>query len=499
MKRVKKLKKKVTAKKIEHNLSAKRLRRHAQNKGQEKTTKHKSASYITKIRSRSAAFTDIVFDKLNPSQEKILAEVSQYLNEAEFYCVDRTMCQKQEEKIPCRLYVTQDFPRLAYMWGETLFEPEEKLPQHVTIDIPEWKERKIMVFPEIGLSLLLGTDYLGEIKKAFLRLAMYKAKKEGGLGLHAGSKVMRVYDINNQLVEKGAIFFGLSGTGKTTLTCHHHFLDGEESVSVRQDDVILLKPDGYCVGTEKNFYIKTEGLEPVSQPMLYNAAVTEQAILENITVYDDGQVDFLEYSLTTNGRCIVRRADLELADSEIDLPHLDIIVFITRREDIVPSVAKLTFEQAAAFFMLGESIETSAGDPKKAGQSKRVVGTNPFIVGLPDEEGNRFLDILRKNPQVECFLLNTGKIGGKSGEKIKVIDSVEIVKQIARGGISWQEDPDWHYQVAAKIEGIDMTRFDPFRFYTKVQYKKLTNVLKKERKDWLSQFPNLYPEITKAI
>ena len=64
------------------------------------------------------------------------------------------------------------------------------------------------------------------------------------------------------------------------------------------------------------------------------------------------------------------------------------IFFITRRETIVPPLAKLNTEQAAAFFMLGESILTSAADPTKAGQSVRSVGTNPFIVGSQGDEGS---------------------------------------------------------------------------------------------------------------
>jgi len=71
----------------------------------------------------------------------------------------------------------------------------------------------------------------------------------------------------------------------------------------------------------------------------------------------------------------------------IDLEKANKIVFITRRNDVVPVCARLTSEQAAAYFMLGESIETSAGDPTKAGQAKREVGTNPFIVGPEAEEG----------------------------------------------------------------------------------------------------------------
>ncbi|MEA3458728.1 MAG: phosphoenolpyruvate carboxykinase, partial [Candidatus Thermoplasmatota archaeon] len=361
----------------------------------------------------------------------------------------------------------------------------------------------------------LGSDYLGEVKKSFLRMAMYWVKQHGGLGLHAGSKLIRVRDVHGELVERGVIFFGLSGTGKTTLTCHHHFLKGEEGVSIRQDDVVMMQPDASCYGTEDNFFIKTEGLEPVSQPLLYKAATSPRTMLENVWVNPDGAPDFLNYTLGRNGRAIVIREEMDYTDDSIDLPRADIVVFITRREDIVPAVARLTPEQGAAFFMLGESIETAAGDPAREGQAVHSVGTNPFIVGSYDEAGNIFMQMLRQNPGVQVFLLNTGRIGGrgadhkmrlqadgaKMGAKIGVLDSTEIIKQIARGGIRWERDPDWGYEVAVAVEGVAdyATRLDPRRYYTGEEYAELTRLIKEDRVAWLAKFPELAPEIPASL
>jgi phosphoenolpyruvate carboxykinase (ATP) len=69
-------------------------------------------------------------------------------------------------------------------------------------------------------------------------------------------------------------------------------------------------------------------------------------------------------------------------------------VFFITRNPAMPPVAKLTPEEAAVAFMLGESVQTSAGDPSKAGGRIRVVGTNPFIMGSQGEEGNRFRDLI---------------------------------------------------------------------------------------------------------
>jgi phosphoenolpyruvate carboxykinase (ATP) len=206
---------------------------------------------------------------------------------------------------------------------------------------------------------------------------------------------------------------------------------------------------------------------------------------------------------------------MDYTDDSIDLPHADMIVFITRREDIVPPVARLTAEQGAAFFMLGESIETAAGDPARAGQPVHSVGTNPFIIGSYAEECNIFLDILRNNPDAQVFLLNTGRIGARGvdrqertdpegnllGAKIGVLDSTELIKQIARGGIRWEDDPDWGYEVAAAVEGIPdyEERLDPHRYYTDEAYRALTKVLRDDRRAWLAQFDGLDPAIPASL
>ena len=466
----------------------------------EKTTQFGSASYVTKIRSRSAKFTEIVLDEPTEEQRAILEKLKEYLKGRKLSCVQRTMCLTEGKRLQCRTYLTQDFARIPFMWSNLLFDPEEREPDMITIQVPEWPERKMIVAANEFVTFLLGSDYCGECKKSNLRMAMYHMKKnDGGLGLHAGSKLIRVKDRKGNSVEKGFILFGLSGTGKTTLTVHDHNLKEEdgEGVHIRQDDIVLMRPDGYCYGTEKGFYIKTEGLEP-SQTVLYNATIKPTAILENIAVNGDGNVDFMNYDLTSNGRAVIRRADIPQCDESIDLPKAHVIIFITRRNDIVPPVAKLSPAQGAAAFMLGESIETSAGDPAKAGQSKRCVGTNPFIVGPLHEEGNRFLEILLANPDMECYLLNTGRVGKKEGfegDKLTIKDSTTIMEQIARNGIEWTLDREWGYLIPKAIEGVESKKLNPANYYSPEEYKALNEKLREERKAWLGKFTGLKEEI----
>ncbi len=475
----------------------------------ERTTEYGSASYISAVRSRSAKFTEIVFEA-DAQQRETLARVSAYLKDKKLIAVDRVMCLHAGYKTLVRLYVTAKYARLAYMWGQMLFKPETKAagskPDFTIVDVPEWPERKILVDPVSFTTFILGSDYCGEIKKAGLRMMMYHHKtRRDGLGLHAGSKLLRVRRKDGALVEKGMLLFGLSATGKTTLTCHHHWLDATEGegVIIRQDDVVLLNRDCSAIGTEDNFYIKTDGLEPDSQPLLYKGATSPNAILENVSVDEkSGKVDFFDSSITSNGRGVVIRRELDFTDASIDLARVDMVVFITRKKTIVPPIAKLTSAQAAAFFMLGESVESSAGDPSQAGKPLNVVGTNPFIIGPQEEEGNRFLEMLKQNPHMECYLLDTGYFGAdknRHGKKITVYDSARLLADAARGALVWKKDPDWGYEVAVSAEDVDLAVFDPSVYYGEKEYGRMTKELKESRRAWLKQFKGLKKEIAAAI
>jgi phosphoenolpyruvate carboxykinase (ATP) len=463
-------------------------------------TEFGNLSVTTKVRNRIAKFTEVVIGEPDPEDAQLIYKVLDYVEDKEMIMLDRVMCKTPGFKANCRLYVTAEYPRLPLMWGCTLFPPEGREPDFVTITIPEWEEKRVLVFPERGLTIILGSDYKGENKKAMLRQIMYWTKKRGNLGLHAASKILRVYR-DGGLQDMGFLLFGLSGTGKTSLSCHSHWLRAPERVVIRQDDVVILRSDGSGIGTEDSFYIKTEGLEPYTQPLLYAAALSPRAILENVRVEaETGRVDFLDTSLTSNGRAMVKRNDVAYTDVEIDLEKVHFVIFINRRYDILPPVVRLGVEWAAAAFMLGESVETSAGEPSEAGKSRRVVGTNPFIVGSEAEEGNIFLGILRQNPQIQCFILNTGSVGGVDrGQKITVRDSVKVIEMIAKDKIMWRSDEFWGYEVPVEIPGIDLGRFDLRNYYPEERLVQLSEELKQERLLWLSQFDRLNPDIINAL
>src|SRR2546426_8553662 len=129
--------------------------------------------------------------------------------------------------------------------------------------------------------------------------------------------------------------------------------------------------------------------------------------------------------------------------SSDDVGAVDFPLILNWNENIVPAVSRLTQEQAAAYFMLGETTGTSAGGKAEEGKFLRVPGTNPFFPLRHGLQGMRFLELLDTHP-MEVYLMNTGRVGGKEDDdrskKIKIPTSSAIVKAIAEQGIKWDSD-----------------------------------------------------------
>tara|TARA_A100001037_G_scaffold306756_1_gene355046 strand:+ start:15518 stop:17005 length:1488 start_codon:yes stop_codon:yes gene_type:complete len=462
----------------------------------EQNTEYSSPNYVSEIKSRSSSKTkNNVDDEFEGDDQKHISSALERVFTEPFVCIDRKMGRHPRLSFTCRLFVPKRYARIALSWA-TLLEPSDgSEPDLCTLHIPDWEETRIRIFPEDGVTYVLGSDYTGEAKKSFLRMFMYYAKKGDGLGLHAGSKQVCIYGKEGKIKEVGQIFMGLSATGKTTLTCHGFGLSGDENANLVQDDVCALFPDGLVAGSEGGgLYIKTIGLSREDQPEIYDATVCNNAILENVAVGESGIVDFHDGTLTDNGRASISRFDLPNAADEIDLEAAHQIFFITRNP-LMPPVAKLTEEEAAAAFMLGESIETSAGDPTKAGEPIRVVGTNPFIIGCKGEEGNLFLKLIKK-ADVECYIINTGQVGTVNSKSVEIEHSISILREIARENIRWERDEKIGLSIPVEVPGMNIKEFYPPSYFE--NYEQILGDLKSERREYLLQFEKLDKKLTKT-
>jgi phosphoenolpyruvate carboxykinase (ATP) len=425
-----------------------------------------------------------------------------------FVHLRRQMGNNSEYNPVCNLYVSvadQKNYRIAYMWGHTMRKVgKEPGPEFTMIHIPEEHtiRQQVLVLPEYNINIAMGTDYMGEDKKGFLRQAMWYADERGMLGLHSGTKIVTVLDPHGELRRYGVFMFGLTATGKSTWSCHPMGLDYRkgEGTRVSQDDICFLKSDGAALGSEDGgFFVKTD-VDPKLQEALYNALTDRSALFENVMIDADGNPDFLDEALCANGRSVIKRDKLwikvgrkrlNISSDSINLPTLDeldglIFAFITRRNTIMPFAQELTPMQGVLAYLWGESTHSYASQPAKAGESVRIVGTDPFIVGSRGRKVNRFHDIVTKlvedyPDKVRFFQYNTGGMGEIIEERTEDgVNKKNVVRKasrvpinlmaaIQRGDlkkINGYEQGIFGTREIVTVEGKDMGDYDPQRFYS---------------------------------
>jgi phosphoenolpyruvate carboxykinase (ATP) len=426
-----------------------------------------------------------------------------------FVHLRRQMGDNNEYSPICNLYTSvgdHKNYRLPYMWGSTLRKPgNEPGPEFHMIHIPEEHtlRQQVLVLPEYNLNIAMGTDYMGEDKKGFLRQAMWCADEKGMLGLHAGTKIVSVKGPDGSHKRYGVFMFGLTATGKSTWSCHQLGLDysAGEGTQVCQDDIVFLKSDGSAFGSEgEGFFVKTD-VDPKLQEALYSALTDKTALFENVMIDAAGNVDFLDEALCANGRAVMQRDKLtiqvgrkrvNISSKSINLPSLDeldgiVFAFITRRNTIMSFAQELTPQQGVLAYLWGESTHSYASQPDKAGESVRIVGTDPFIVGSRGRKVNRFYDIVMqlvdKYPgKVKFIQYNTGGLGEKIEQseedgikKKKVVRKVkrvpiDLMAAIQRGdlkGTNSYERGIFGTRQIAKVEGKPLSsEFDPQKFYS---------------------------------
>jgi phosphoenolpyruvate carboxykinase (ATP) len=412
----------------------------------------------------------------------------------------------------CNLYVSMadaKNARLAYMWSNTMREPSRRYPgpEFIMIHIPEehLMRQQVLTIPEFGLNFALGSDYMGEDKKGFLRQAMYGADERGMLGLHAGTKVVTVRDVSTDRLKKYGVFlFGLTATGKSTWSCHQLGLDFKrgEKTEVAQDDIVFLKKDGSAYGSEVGFYVKTD-VDPKYQEAMHHALIHRSALLENVMIEADGTPNFLDERLCANGRAVIRKDKLavkrgsqlvSIASPSINLPPLSemdglVFAFITRRNTIMGFSQELTPEQAVLAYLWGESTHSFATQPDKAGESTRIVGTDDFIIGSRARKVNRFYEIImglaeRYPGKLRCYQYNTGgmgeilemkEVGGKLQKQLvrkATRVPIDLMAAIQRGdlrGTNTYRPGRLGTKEIVSCEGYDLSSYEATKLYSEEQ------------------------------
>ncbi|MGH3399923.1 MAG: phosphoenolpyruvate carboxykinase (ATP), partial [Streptosporangiaceae bacterium] len=218
-----------------------------------------------------------------------------------------------------------------------------------------------------------------------------------------------------------------------------------------------------------------------------------------------GKVDFFDTTYTKNCRTTWPFSYVHPWPGN-DVPPAEFLLILNRNENIVPGVARLDRAQAAAYFMLGETTGTSAGGKDEEGKFLRVPGTNPFFPRDMADMGNRMLELLDTKP-MRVFVLNTGRVGGPgeaTSKKVTIPYSSAMVEAIVSGTIEWVPDPDFGYEIAVTVRGIDdLEILQPRRLYDRqgrlAEYTDAVARIKQERRDYLASFPGLDESIVKSI
>src|SRR5436309_2421358 len=504
------------AKSVRINPSAEELKELASKMPNARRTKYDNLNVQTEVLARSKACTYLVLDDPDASShqamsreegERIARLQDEYIAQQDMVIVDGYIGNDPDFRTPARLYIEEANANIAGMQKQLYFDLDDSdgfQPELTVIYTPNLSvegypnDRVITVDLEQGVTRVCNSDYFGESKKGGLRMWNKLVYERGGLPLHAGCKVIPTDD-----GDKVGLIVGLSGTGKTTTT----FTKQNGSLPI-QDDFVAMMPGGKVYATEAGCFAKTFALSEEDEPTIYGAVTKPEAYLENVSQDDSGELDFFDTSYTQNGRATFSFTAIDAGDAR-DLQSADFLLILNRNENIIPAVAKLNAEQAAAYFMLGETQGTSAGGAEEAGKFLRVPGTNPFFPDDHDNQGNRFLELMGEH-HLDVYLMNTGRVGGPDEDdrsaKVRIPHSSAIVKGIAEGTIEWTEDPDFGYQVASRVPGIDDSDaavLRPKDLYESQgrsdEYQKIVDRLKAERAEYLSKFPALSEEIVAAV
>ena len=397
-----------------------------------------------------------------------------------------------------RLYIEAIQPNIAGMQEQLYFPADENwTPDFTVIYTPTLKaagkpdDRLIIVDLDNWVTRVFGSDYFGESKMGGLRMWNKLVFDRGGLALHAGLKTYPAASTRSG-DEESMLIIGLSGTGKTTTT----FREQAGSLPV-QDDFVALMPGGVLHTTEAGCFAKTYGLDPDDEPTIYGGTTRPEAWLENVSVAEDGAVDFFDTSYTSNGRCTFPLANIRHREPS-QVPRAKYLLILNRSDHVIPVVARLQPRQVAAFFMLGETKGTSAGGIAEAGKSLRVPGTNPFFFDDDAMQGNRVLELLESIPDLETYVLNTGRVGGvgESSKKVRISDSSAILRGIVKRTIDWTLDSDFGYDIAASVPDVgDVELLQPRRLYKRLgrleEYETIVSTLEEERLEYLRGYPAL--------
>ena len=300
--------------------------------------------------------------------------------------------------------------------------------------------------------VILNTWYGGEMKKGMFSMMNYYLPLKGIAAMHCSANT----DMNG---ENTAIFFGLSGTGKTTLsTDPKRLLIGDDEHG--WDDNGVFNFEGGC-------YAKVINLDKDSEPDIYNA-IRRNALLENVTVDENGKIDFKDKSVTENTRVSYPIEHIEKIVKKVRPisagPDAKNVIFLSADAfGVLPPVSVLTPEQTKYYFLSGFTA-------KLAGTERGITEPTPtfsacfgqaFLELHPTKYAEELVKKMEKSG-AKAYLVNTGWNG--TGKRISIKDTRGIIDAILDGSIltaPTKKIPYFNFEVPTRLPGVDPAILDP--------------------------------------
>ena len=297
--------------------------------------------------------------------------------------------------------------------------------------------------------VIINTWYGGEMKKGMFSIMNYLNPLRGIASMHCSANT-------DKEGKSSAIFFGLSGTGKTTLsTDPKRLLIGDDEHG--WDDEGVFNYEGGC-------YAKVINLDKESEPDIYNA-IRKYALLENVTVYEAGKIDFADKSVTENTRVSYPIYHIDNIVKPVSKgPHAHQVIFLSADAfGVLPPVSILTPEQTQYYFLSGFTA-------KLAGTERGITEPTPtfsacfgaaFLSLHPTKYGEELVKRM-KAAGAKAYLVNTGWNG--TGKRISIRDTRGIIDAILDGSIEkapTKKIPYFDFEVPTELPGVDPKILDP--------------------------------------
>jgi phosphoenolpyruvate carboxykinase (ATP) len=427
---------------------------------------------------------------------------AQYLKNSDIlYSVDCYAGWNEDYRIKVRLYTTNPYHAL-FIRNLLIFTGEVFDEIDFTIyDVSELKLGDIKVDDEIkdnnlkdtlvGLNfttndmILYGSEYAGELKKAIFTLFMYLLPLKNSLCLHSSANV----DLNR---ENLCMFFGLSGTGKTSLSVSaDRLLIGDDEHGFVSDGMGNVN----VFNIEGGNYAKCINLDKNKEPDIFGA-IKYGAVIENVVVNKDYEVMYDDCSITENTRCAYPLSHINNAviPATVNLYPKNIIFLTCDSFGLLPPLAKLNHEQAYDFFIAGFTSKL-AGTEQGIKEPTAVFSScfgEPFLIWSPKRYGELLKSRLEEFGS-QVWLLNTGWVGGGVGvgKRISILISRLLVTAIHSGEINnceFSKFPVFGFEIPKKCGDIGEDILNPLVNYPGENYLEKLEELSGKFRDKINSY-----------